>query len=189
MYKELVKKLRRKHTAFYIIIALVVVLFTGGCLAAFIAADLAFNKKLLCVLAGIILIAGCIVEICTYNSRIRSMWSRIGVDSEEEMSSIIENSEPLGQFAETSKLFITEDTIINFQSLKAYRIKDLKKLRKSDHSSDGSNKDYYLKIKLNRVPKMPRKDEMAFSDSIDRKIAYKRILSAYTRITGNDDID
>ena len=189
MYKELVKKLRRNHTAFYIIIALVVILFTGGCLAAFIAAKLSFSKKLLCVLAGILLVIACIIEICSYNYKIRRMWNRIGVDSEDEMSDIIENSEPLGQYAENSRAFIADEYIINFQSLKAYRISDIRKLRKSDHSKDGSNKDYYIRLKMKRSPKMPTRDEMGFRDSIDRKIAYRRIVSAYTRITGNDDID
>ena len=82
------------------------------------------------------------------------------------------------QFSENeSDYFISDEYILNFESFNAYRLSDIRRLKRSASESRKGNAAYYIDIKFGKSS-ATKKDTMSFNTSIERDMVFGRLSDA-----------
>ena len=105
---------------------------------------------------------------------LRKMWLKINIASEDEINALFENSVPLAE--NELCFFISDEYILNFDTYNAYRLRDIRKLKRSDQAG-GKNAAYNIEIRLSK-PSRTKKDIMRFGDQVMRDMVYGRLADA-----------
>ena len=117
-----------------------------------------------------------IYTVLSHYLGLKSMLSSLGNPSDDEMEQILEQAEPADE-RDVPLIYLTEDHILNFESLRAYEFGNIRSVKQSHHSSGSdTSSDYYdVVIKLDGKP---RKDIISFSFRSQRDHVYNKIKEA-----------
>lgn len=174
-YKEFVRGLKTRMTLICLMFiaagiisglaALIVCLHTNASTAVLIAG---ISIPVLLVLTGL-------WRLTFMEHDLSSMWRKIDIYSDRDINALFENCIPLSE--NESDYFISDEYILNFESFNAYRLSDIRRLKRSASESRKGNAAYYIDIKFGKSS-ATKKDTMSFNTSIERDMVFGRLSDA-----------
>ena len=192
MYKKIQKALRTEKLVLTIVLSVMGILALSGT-ATYLSVLRNPDSDSLDIWGAIgffiipaAIFAALAVTVFGYKPKLNRMWKQVGINSEEEAETFIEQAEPL-ESTGVPMFWLNGDTVVNFSTLSAYYVTDITKLEKSDFPGNSDTAESHdILIKLRKHDKLPRKDRLHFFKETSRNFAYDKLTEAYKRL-GDDE--
>ncbi|MDO4864516.1 MAG: hypothetical protein Q4A05_10135 [Ruminococcus sp.] len=180
-YEEKVQELRKHSRITGFIIVIIGILCAAVILP--VTVNMAKNSSVLLILPAIIIPALCIalgmVNMLLLDKRLKKMWANVGIHDTNEISALFDKRTVFDKY--DGDYAFSDDIIMNFDSLKAYRAEDITEISEKDirdRDNEGrklATSTYFINFKLSGNSPY-KKDVMSFGSKSMRDTAYETLL-------------
>ena len=149
-------------------------------------ADLPFKFTAFMLIVSGMFFSAMLIYIAVNLLRIRKIRSALSVSTDMDMEETLSRSEAIGM-EKPPMAFLVRDQVVNFNTLKIYRLDSVRDLRRKVYTSSDSPSDdptYSIQVKLTAAP---FKDDLYYKSKAKRDAAFELLCAAcagYTDTSG-----
>ena len=182
MYADVIKQIKRKNILMIIAILAMAAMTVVFGVTRTDAMGVGREGIIITVIMVAVFLLITVVLILESVLGIKKIKSLLGDPTDEEMDVLLSEAEPVDT-RDVPLIYISGDRLLNFETLRAYDIHNIRRIKKASYSnSDTSSTSYSVNIKLDG---RPRKDNMFFSWNSDCDHAYQVLTEACRRFGVN----
>ena len=180
-YGDIVKAVRHSRR-----ILLIVGAATGAavCTAAFVLSDEGSSVRWLAIFISAAVVIGLLINCLAVDKRLEKMWANVGSPDTHETDRMLERAVCLEDA--NIMMLLTDEMVLNFETIRAYRLTDINKLRKTANTDEGTVTSYNVAVSCSGYPF--GEDTLSFRRAEERDAAFDMILQACRRAGGTEKI-
>ena len=180
-YRDIVKAVRHSRK-----IILIVGTVIGAIVCTLVSVELADSRYgvPLALAAFITVFIGLLINFLAVGKRLKRMWANVGSPDTDEIEKMLGSAVCLE--SGNIMLLLTDETVLNFETIRAYRLTDITELYKTASTDEGSVISYDIAVKCGGYPF--KGDTLTFVKAEERDAAFDMILQAYRTAGGMEKI-